>query len=131
MAFTWTIERVQQTGLTTKSIFVLLRDNGNGRRLELVGAPLDADPVAYATSQFSSIDEAWAAATPLSQSEMVSHDAAIQAAAIPNWATWTEAQVVDYINTNVTSLAAAKVVLVVLARMVVALRNETWPGLQQ
>ncbi len=54
-----------------------------------------------------------------------------QATAIPNWAHWTEQQVIDYINTNVTSLATAKVVLVALARMVVALRNETWPGLQQ
>jgi hypothetical protein len=52
------------------------------------------------------------------------------AAAIPSWATWDESQVIDYINTNVTTLASAKVVLVAMARMLVALRNQTWPGLK-
>ena len=53
-----------------------------------------------------------------------------QAAAVPGWATWTEQQAVDYINTNVTDLAKAKTVLVAMARMMVALRNAQWPGLE-
>jgi hypothetical protein len=52
-----------------------------------------------------------------------------RAGAIPNWATWDEATVVDYINTNVTDLASARTVLVALARMVVALRDAQWPWL--
>lgn len=53
-----------------------------------------------------------------------------QAQAIPNWATWTEAQVIDYITTNVTDLASAKTVLIAMGRMLVALRNQQWPDLE-
>jgi|WetSurMetagenome_2_1015567.scaffolds.fasta_scaffold700030_1 hypothetical protein len=53
--------------------------------------------------------------------------AAVAAKSIPSWATWTDQQAQDYINANVTTLAQAKVVLVALARMVVALRDHTWP----
>ena len=77
------------------------------------------------------------------------------AANIPNWATWTEAQVLAWFATNVdTPLAAtipatitlvqARSILASLqtimqamatadeakARMIVALRNKTWPNLQ-
>jgi hypothetical protein len=51
-------------------------------------------------------------------------------AALPGWATWTVAQAEDYIETNVTDLASAKVVLKALAKAIVALRNDRWPGLQ-
>ena len=57
-------------------------------------------------------------------------EADTQSAAIPGWATWTEQQALDYITANVTDLASAKVVLLAMARMLVALRNKTWPGLQ-
>jgi hypothetical protein len=50
-----------------------------------------------------------------------------RAAAIPNWATWSAAEAEDYINTNVTDLAGAKVVLAALAKLVVALRDAQWP----
>lgn len=49
---------------------------------------------------------------------------------IPGWATWTEQQVIDYINGNVTDLASAKTVLVAMARLLVALRNHEWPDLE-
>ncbi len=45
---------------------------------------------------------------------------------IPNWATWDTQQVTDYINTEVTSLASTKVVLVAMAKMLVALRDKTF-----
>lgn len=48
---------------------------------------------------------------------------------ISGWATWNETQVLDYIDTNVNDLASAKAVLKALARMVVALRDATWPAL--
>lgn len=60
----------------------------------------------------------------------VKQSAKTQALNIPAWADWTEAQAQDYIETNVTTLASAKVVLKAMARMLVALRNETWPDLQ-
>lgn len=52
-----------------------------------------------------------------------------EAKSIPGWATWDETQVVQYIENEVKSLAEAKTVLIALARLVVALRNETWPSL--
>ena len=48
---------------------------------------------------------------------------------IPGWATWDMTQVLNYIETNVTDLASAKVVLKAMAQMLVALRNKNWPGL--
>lgn len=48
---------------------------------------------------------------------------------IPNWATWTEAEALAYIDANVVDLASAIGVLKVFARMLVALRNETFPGI--
>lgn len=49
---------------------------------------------------------------------------------IPGWAQWTEAEALDYLDKNVTSLASAKTVLKAMARMMIALRDETYPHLQ-
>jgi hypothetical protein len=68
-----------------------------------------------------------------------------QALNIPNWATWDEAAVLTWINAHtsatqvdaITNLATAKTVIAdmciqlrALSRMVVALRNKSWPDLQ-
>jgi len=53
----------------------------------------------------------------------------ISAGDIPGWATWTETEALDYIEANVTDLASAKTVLKAMARMVVALRDKTFPRL--
>lgn len=67
------------------------------------------------------------------------------AAAIPNWATWTQADFQTWYNANIsptqinaiTSLAEAKPILLkqsaaieALAKMVIAIRNQLWPDLQ-
>ena len=65
---------------------------------------------------------------PLTDPEPTSTPAQ-RAGAIPNWATWDEADAVAYIETNVTDLASARTVLVALTRMVVALRDAQWPWL--
>lgn len=70
-------------------------------------------------------------------------NAKAQAAAIPSWATWTEAEALAWHDTNITNalpvanLAAANAVLDKLAtenralvRMVIALRNQLYPDLQ-
>jgi hypothetical protein len=62
--------------------------------------------------------------------DQVQADAKGQATAIPNWAIWTEQQAVDWISANVTDLASARQVLLAMVRMLVALRNQTWPDLQ-
>ena len=49
---------------------------------------------------------------------------------IPSYATWTGAQAETWIENNVNNLASAKIVLKALAKMVIALRNERWPDLQ-
>ena len=54
-----------------------------------------------------------------------------QAKNIPGWAAWDEAQAVSYVMDNVTDLASAKTVLVTMAKMLVALRDETWPDLTE
>lgn len=81
--------------------------------------------------------------TPQQQQAVVQASAKTQAAAIPNWATWDEAQVLTWFDTNITNalpaanLAAANVVLGnmataqrAMARMIVALRNAQYPDLQ-
>lgn len=52
------------------------------------------------------------------------------AAGVPGWATWTEAEATAWIDANVTDLASAKVALTAMARLIVALRNRAWPGLE-
>ena len=44
-------------------------------------------------------------------------------ATMPNWATWTAQEASDYIDTNVTDLASAKVVLQKMAMAIIYLRN--------
>ena len=53
-------------------------------------------------------------------------DEARLAAALRNC---TAAQAVEYINSSVTDLASAKAVLRLMARLIVALRDATWPDL--
>lgn len=54
-----------------------------------------------------------------------------QAANIPGWATWDETKTLAWLDANVTDLASAKTALKAMARMMIALRNKTWPGLQE
>jgi hypothetical protein len=77
------------------------------------------------------------------QEAVVQANAKSQAAAIPSWASWTEAEALAWHDTNianalpVANLAAANVVLAkfeqenrALVRMVIALRNQLYPDLQ-
>lgn len=72
--------------------------------------------------------------------------ARVNAKSIPNWATWNEAQTLAWIAgkfdattiSNITTLAQAKPVMndmataiTALARMVIALRDHTWPDLDR
>lgn len=59
----------------------------------------------------------------------VTDEAATRAANIPAWATWTETQAQDWIDSNVTDLPTAVVALKAMARLIVALRDATWPNL--
>lgn len=67
-----------------------------------------------------------------------------QAGAIPNWATWDESTALTWHDTNiggllpVANLAEANTVLAnletenrALVRLIIALRNQAWPGLQE
>lgn len=78
-------------------------------------------------------------------SNAVQAGAKAQMQAIPNWASWTEAQALNFYDvnvtdeiTNVTNLAEAKAMLAQMAtaqrniiRMTIALRNEALSDLQQ
>lgn len=82
--------------------------------------------------------------TKQEQSVTVEAGAKTQAASIPNWATWTEAQALAWHDANIgnaiapiANLADAKAVLAqvaaenrALVRMVLALRNKTFSDLQ-
>jgi hypothetical protein len=57
-------------------------------------------------------------------------EAGDHAADIPGWATWTEAEATAWIDANVIDLASAKAALTAMARLIVALRNKAWPGLE-
>jgi hypothetical protein len=76
--------------------------------------------------------------------EAVQSGAKSQLQAIPNWASWTEAQVMTWFDTNVTNLlpaanlTAANTIMSnmataqrAMARMLVALRNHEFPDLQE
>ncbi len=99
---------------------------------------LDWRDKAQAKPKLAEIEAAWPdveAALLAEQQAAVKVEATLaesvtQSAAIPGWATWTEQQVIDHIQTNVTDLASAKTVLIAMARMLVALRNRNWPNLQ-
>ncbi|MBN1122790.1 MAG: hypothetical protein JXJ17_17065 [Anaerolineae bacterium] len=62
--------------------------------------------------------------------ELTEANAKADAASIPGWASWTEAEAVAWVDGHVTNLEGAKQALSALSRLVVALRNKTWPGLQ-
>jgi len=62
--------------------------------------------------------------------EIISQGAQTQFENIPDWATWDEATALAFFDANVTTAASAIPVLRAMVRMLIALRNETWPGLQ-
>ena len=45
---------------------------------------------------------------------------------VPNWAKWSMAETVSYIDENVTDLQSAKVVLKNMAKIIIALRNRVF-----
>ena len=67
--------------------------------------------------------------TPEQAARKTADDAPARAAAIPGWATWDEAETVAWMEDNVRDLESAKQVLVAMARLLVALRDAQWPGL--
>lgn len=94
-----------------------------------------ADGFTPTSEQQTTIDTIQATADMDAQSESdqlvsVQSGAKSQAENIPNWAGWSEDQSVDYITANVTDLDSARVVLIAMAKMIVALRNQQWPDLQ-
>jgi hypothetical protein len=62
--------------------------------------------------------------------EIVEDNAKSQFSSIPVYAKMTEQDAIDYITTNVTDLASAKVVLIALARMNIALRNRIFSDIE-
>lgn len=50
---------------------------------------------------------------------------------IPDYASWSAQEMVDHINQNVTDLASAKLVLIVMARFIAAFRDELYPDLRK
>jgi len=63
--------------------------------------------------------------------DIVKADAQTQASNIPNWATWNEVTALAWFDANVTSTADALPVMRAMIRLLIALRNEAWPKLQE
>ncbi len=77
-------------------------------------------------------------ATQKNQSELdaeVVLSAKTDVQAIPNWAGWTETQVLDWMTTNLSSELSStpntETAIRSMARLLVALRNQAWPDLQE
>ncbi len=77
-------------------------------------------------------------ATQKSQTELnaeVAASAKTATQAIPNWAGWTETQVLDWMTTNMASELSStpntETAIRSMARLLVALRNQVWPDLQE
>lgn len=98
------------------------------------------------------LEQAWADWQTLQQAaldkrndlQQKEQSAKVAAGKIPGWATWTEQQLLDWVNTNisstqidaVTNLTEAKGILnkqstaiVAMARMILAMRSKLWPDL--
>jgi hypothetical protein len=59
-------------------------------------------------------------------------DAETRMQAVPGWATWTEAEALVWFDTNITPLAIpadVKTLLRAYGRVLLALRDKTWPEL--
>jgi uncharacterized membrane protein len=50
---------------------------------------------------------------------------------IPNWASWTEDETLTWFDANVTNASSALPVMRNMIRMLIALRNEVYPDLQE
>jgi hypothetical protein len=117
--------------------------------------PIGRDGIIAEDVMFDFAPQATAAERSLAEQLKVAHDptdydaivqaaAKAQAAAIPNWATWTAEQALTWHDANVkapidaaTTLAQAKAAMQkleaenrALIQMIVAMRNQLWPGLQ-
>ena len=121
------ISHLTSTG-TLSGLGALFIDINNLRVLDEGNANADITPNQSTLDQ-ALIDLATQQSTE-QQQETIKNNAKAQAAAIPSWSSWTEAETLDYIDTNVIDLASAKVVIRAMARMVIALRNEQWPDLE-
>lgn len=100
-------------------IVIHLADNATGQQ------QADAQQLVQSHDMNSRTDEQQAivaAANILSQAETNVRN-------IPGWASWDEATALQWVTTNVTDLASAKTALLALTRMVIALRDAQWPGL--
>lgn len=61
--------------------------------------------------------------------EIVRDASKSQAENIPAWASWTELEVIAWVETNLPD-DNTRIAVISMARMIVALRNQTWPELQ-
>jgi hypothetical protein len=66
---------------------------------------------------------------PVDYGQVRQEEAEKAAAAVENWSSWTAEKAAEYINANVTTVASARGVLVSMAKLVIALRDQTWPEL--
>ena len=98
---------IEISGCNSSGIVWDLSGNEIQDRLDVLAIIQTHDPVDYTTSI----------------QELLMSEAPDKLRNIPGWATWDVEQAVDYINTNVTSLATAKTVLVAMAKMLVVLRD--------
>lgn len=67
--------------------------------------------------------------TPEQEVQEAARQAPARAAAIPHWAAWNEDEAAAWILANVKDMDSARAVLIDMARLLVALRDATWPGL--
>jgi hypothetical protein len=71
-----------------------------------------------------------ATATAEIASETRKTNAITEAGLAAEFKSLTAAQALTYIDNNVTTLATAKTVLKIMARLIIAMRDELWPDLQ-
>lgn len=127
--------RLQALGLAIEGVADYVTTGGAAVAVDFVDAPTQA--------QLDLVTAELAAHDPVDYVALVADGAQSQAAAIPQWAHWTEAQALAWHDENVAGrlpvsnltqanavLAAMNTELRALIRLCVALRNRTFPGLQ-
>lgn len=126
-------QRLAELGIPIEGIAI-----ENGR----VGVDVLKEPT---SEELATIQAELDAHDPAVPSAQTRDGAAAQAAAIPAWATWTEAEALAWLQANIddplaaaTTVAQVKpilqrmaAVLQAMARMEIALRNQAWPELEK
>jgi hypothetical protein len=119
------------TGVTTQTVHIRIGDGITDYLWHVGGIPTGLTSTQIQTQlemrEADLLAQAQATGTPVTTAMRLEQDATEQIASISDWATWDADTAAAWINANVTNVDSAKLVLVRIVQMLVALRNKVFP----